>query len=291
MSLKTFFQNSEFIHHPSLKVALVYHDGKVIEHLSEKATLDSLYPLYSITKSIVSMGFAKLYDDFGKDILDEKIMPLLGISSSDERKNQWTFRHLLTQTSGLKWKELNVKWGPDSSLWNMEQSKNWIEFVVNTANSSDAGRHFNYSSGISHLLPTLISNKVGISSSEFFIDNVFKPMDIQSFSWDVDPQGQLAGGKGLSLKPYDLLKIGIHLLENTKWYEVCLDNKIRALQSIGDYGFHWWFRNRVQMGVGFGGKLLYVDRKNDLVVAVLGDFKKEAFFEPIRFAESLSMNF
>lgn len=281
------FHASALSHEPNLHCVLVYDNGHIFEHYSGKAHYDELISLYSITKSFVALGFYSAIQELGESILQEPVLPLLRdrYQGEDPRKEKWTIAHLLSQTSGLKWREMGAKWGDGNPLYEMEKSKDWVSHVLNQPCIAEPGRHFNYSSGISHLLPTWIAKKFKTESDAFFVERVLYPLHIDSFRWDTDPQEELAGGRGLWLKGSDLLKAGIQLLNYNEWFALCYASRVRAMQSIGEYGLHWWIGNEGEfIAMGFGGKMLYLNILKKKVVVVLGNMGKNSFFLPLEFA-------
>ncbi len=281
------FHGSALSHEPNLHCVLVYDNGHTWEHYAGKAHSDELISLYSITKSFVALGFYRAIQELGESILQESVLPLLQdrILHKDSRKEKWTIQHLLSQTSGLKWREMGAKWGEGNPLYEMENSKDWVSHVLSQPCIADPGRHFNYSSGVSHLLPTWIAKKFKTSSDVFFVERVLYPLHIDSFRWDTDPQEELSGGRGLWLKGSDLLNAGIQLLDYLDWFTLCFSNRVRAMQSIGDYGLHWWLGKEGEfIAMGFGGKLLYLNILKRKVVVVLGNMGKNSFFLPLEYA-------
>ncbi len=271
----------------------------VFEFYSHKADKQTLFPMYSITKSIVALGFGFVVQKKGDAFLGEKVFPFckeyLGIES-DVRLQELNFRHILTQTSGWKWREMGAIWGPGNPLWEMEHHHDWIEYVLKHEYSSHPGKHFNYNSGASHLLPYLMGEVLECDVGELFLQKIFFPLGIDRIQWDTDPQERLTGGKGLSLRGTYLLAIGNLILNSGKhqglqiipnsWIENCIEKKVHASGFYGEYGFQWWVRpSGIVAAMGFGGQYLLLDLELRLCVVILGNLSKDQFAKPLELFE------
>jgi len=269
----------------SIHAILIQHKGEMVwEYAVPHENLENLFPVYSITKSVVSLAYGKFVERFGDNCLQNSVRKLcseIEVQEESERLSRLTIHHLLNQTSGIKWREMGAKWGAGNPLWEMEHHHDWIYYVLNRGFSSEPGRHFNYSSGASHLLPYLLGKLLGSDSGEFILSEVLFPLGIDHLQWESDPMGNLAGGKGLHLRPRDVLKLATPILKNDPWIQKCRQNKVHALPQFGDYGYQWWFPAAdVVSAMGFGGQNLLVDTKRDLAMVVIGQLGKEYFFLP-----------
>jgi CubicO group peptidase (beta-lactamase class C family) len=165
--------------------------------------------LYSCSKSVTGLIAGIALEQEGYDLIHTPLCQFFPEYdwSGDERKMKMTFEHILTMTSGLKWQEAGRPWGPGNTNWEMEHSVNWLDFVLNVPSSSEGGKRFSYATGISHLILAIVEKITQKSAIDFAEENLFRPLGIEAH-WDLDPQGFPQGGKGLHLKPKDLLKIG-----------------------------------------------------------------------------------
>jgi len=72
------------------------------------------------------------------------------------------------------------------------------------------------------------------------------------------------------------------LIISENWIEMMTKSYISTDEKFRnqDYGFLWWFPYRtrdVVAAIGDGGNIIYVDRKNQIVVAVTTHFKPMVF--------------
>ena len=101
-----------------------------------------LHTMQSVTKSVTSalIGIA-----IGRGELpgvDFKILPYfdgMEIANLDDRKRAITLRDLLTMRAGFEWDESSVPYtDPKNSCAQMEQSEDWIQFVIDRPMAEDA---------------------------------------------------------------------------------------------------------------------------------------------------------
>ena len=261
---------------------------------SPDSDIQTLFPLFSITKSIVSLIAGMAYDRLGDVFLSKPFVRECRdylMTNYDVRWELLSIHHLLSQTSGLKWREMGRPWGPKNPLWEMEHQHDWLRFLFSRGFSSSPGKHFNYSSGISHLIPFLIGRFLKCDPTAFVAEDFLFPLGIDRFQWDLDPQGNLCGGKGLSLRAQDLWAIGklvvrkgrysSHRIISNAWFDLSMSKQSHGIPFYGDYGYQWWIReNGIVAAIGFGGQYLFIDSFTEKVGVFLGHLNKNAFADP-----------
>ena len=198
---------------------LVVRHGKiVVEAYYTPYTAGIPHAVNSVTKAVISTLTAIAFRD---GLLDNPIHRALdyfdrsGIANVDDRKEAITIQSLLDMTSGIEWTE-PLDGRPDS-MFEMERSPNWVNFVLDRPMSSAPGETFNYNSGNPHLLSAIITKLTGMSALEYAKTKLFDPLGISDVYWRRDPQGISCGGFGLYLLPRDMAKIGYLYLRNGAW--------------------------------------------------------------------------
>ncbi len=188
--------------------------------------------------------------------------------------------------------ETGRPFAPGHSGYDMEQSENWMEFLFDQVISTQPGDRFSYNTGVSHILPFLASRICGLSQKELFEDYLVEPMGLGEYTWDIDPQGNFAGGKGLQMAPKALLKLGELILNQGSYNGKQIISKSYLSESTkaqsrghiyyGTYGYQWWLKNWEQgptkpkgefniiCGIGFGGQFLFVVPEWELIVVFTG---------------------
>jgi len=259
---------------------LIYKDDELLfEKYYNGFNETKLANLKSVTKSITSLLIGVAIDKGMIKNENQKlieIMPELFDKVSDEKKKEITIRHLLTMSAGFEWNNFGGKWrnGWDNSK---EPNKYLIEKVPLKNNP---GEIWNYNSGISHLLSGIIKKCSGINTFEFAKRNLLDPLSIKEIKWEKASDGNERGNSELWLKPKDLAKIGLLMLNDGRWKNKQIISKhwidkstkkyFDGFTQIGGYGYHWHTRKfgkyKSYLAAGWGGQFLIVIPALNLVV-------------------------
>ncbi|WP_420322984.1 serine hydrolase domain-containing protein [Flagellimonas sp.] len=257
---------------------VVIKDEKVIieEYFRGKGPEDR-FPIRSITKNFTSALTGIAIDQGLLDDLDYQIKnayPELAGTS----KEQITVRHLLNMSSGLKWNE-------EQEVVDLIELKiqDPIGELLSRDLETEPGTIFNYNTVSPHIVTDIIAKKSGVSFKDYAIANLLDPLEISSFSWDTDPDGNVWGGLGLELKTRDLSKFGQLFLNNgmwngksvvpTEWVTLSSTAQIDLPQSTSKYSLQWYVADnldrKVYFGQGFGGQvLMLIPDENMMIIAV-----------------------
>ncbi len=275
-------------------LTLVRHGKLVLDEYFFGYGPDDIHPVQSITKSVFSLLFGmalergwvkpedKLYDFF--PAYREK-------PGWNQAKESITLWHLLTMTSGLgcdDWKDSK------SCSWAMVDSPDWTDFILSKPLSNEPGKKFAYCGACLTPLSSLLARKSGMSVPEFARKNLLETLQIHGASWVTGPKAVTPVSFGLALKPRDLAKIGLLVLNkgkwngrqivSEKWVEEATSTHVAKDQTNGKagYGYLWWESSvrikgkdhRMVYAWGVGGQYLWVVPDLDLVcVATGGNYK------------------
>jgi CubicO group peptidase (beta-lactamase class C family) len=280
--------------YPHLNSLLVARGGYLVADHYRDGDPDELRNVKSVAKSVLGLltGVALGTGDLaGVDETLGTLLPAQFTSADDPRTRAITVEHLLTMRSGLDWSE----WG--GSAQEMTASPNWLQFVLDRPLAHDPGARFNYSTGDTQLLSAALGEATGMTALEFADLYLFGPLGIERRRWPADPQGHTVGGAELALRPRDMAKLGLLVLERGAWAgaEIVparwIADAIRAHAPVIpagagdcvrlDYGYLWWLRQQYgpaaayesALAVGFGGQYIYVVPALDLVVVITGDLR------------------
>ncbi len=259
---------------------LIYENGELIfEKYYNDFNSSKLSNLKSVTKSITSLliGIAidkGLIKNENQKLIE--LMPELFKANLEDEKKGITIKNLLTMSAGFEWNNFGGKW---RSGWDRakDQNKYLIEKVPL---KNQPGKIWNYNSGLSHLLSGIIKKCSGTSTLEFARKNLFDPLGITEFRWEKSTDGNEKGNSELWLKPRDLAKIGLMMLNDGKWQGKQLVSKPWIIKStkkyfdgfpqIGGYGYHWHTRKfnkyNSYLAAGWGGQFLIVIPARKLVI-------------------------
>lgn len=262
---------------------LIVRNGYIVfeQYLNPDYNQDSLRPIFSCTKSVLSALIGIAIDKGYIDSVDQKILdffPNQTVANLDSRKENLTIKHLLTMTSGLEWHEFDVSYGaPNNSFTQLVTSPNWVQFVLDRPMVAAPGEVWNYNSGEFHLLSALLQNVTGLSTEDFAIDSLFAPLGIVDAFWQTDSHGIPFGGSGLELTPRSMAKFGFLYLNNGTWgaqqlipkdWVAISTSSYSSVDTSTDYCYGWWRKPDLHAfyALGFAGQFIFVIPQYDLVV-------------------------
>lgn len=281
----------------------IAHNGQVLlEEFFNGRNADSTEQVYSCSKAISATMIGQALELEPLCNLETPIHELFPEYPhlQRDRYSKLTLYHFLSQTTGFKWAETGRPWDAKNSLWQMEHSENWMDFLMGLEIGAEPGVQFNYNTGVSNSLSYLIERISGIHPIDFYEKYLAQPLGFGASHWKTDPQGYSQGGKGLHLSLRDMAKFGQMILDNgivdgkeivpSSWVRTMLDHHARGHNYYGQYGLHWWLRNEpngpqsddkfnVKCAVGFGGNFIYLVPEWKLLVVFAGHLVGPENFE------------
>ncbi|OME80169.1 serine hydrolase [Paenibacillus sp. FSL A5-0031] len=266
-----------------MKSVIVLKGQKLLGEWYESGQ-DSIGPLYSCTKSILSALIGIAIDKHFLKSVDEPITNYLDHPQEiSEALSQISIKHLLTMTPGFDWPDF------DKPYKALKAAKDPIQFVFNQPLISEPGTAFAYNSGGSHLLSAILTSATGMPALSFAKDYLFAPLGFRSARW-MERAGINEGGTGLQLYGRDLAKIGSlfvgsgqfdnEQLLSASWIAESTQLHHRGLMQYeppiyGGYGYHWWYSPESHNGqcdcyfaFGHGGQYLLIAPEHELVIVV-----------------------
>lgn len=251
-----------------------------------------LHSLQSVTKTVTSVIIGTAIQRGEFPTIDAPVLTFFdttAVANIDDRKRRLTVRHLLTMTGGFDWDENLPYTDPRNNAVVMEQSRDWVDYVINLPMAREPGAQFNYSSGESELLAHIFRQATGMDVEEYGARHLFAPLGIERWFWKRIPTGLVDTEGGLYLEARDLARIWYLFLQDGKWNGRQVVSKewvkesvtpaIRVGQRPGApfYGLKWWLRRDpsdttkfLWAGSGFGGQFPVVLPEQDMVVVFNG---------------------
>lgn len=265
-----------------LSSLLVWHRGELVaERYYGGMRADRTVNLKSVSKTLLNplVGIA-IRDSLieGVDTPLRRLLPDLYArldrsAADDPRKDDIRLRDLLDMGSGLETTSFgNYGAWVAASDWGWDQLRRPME--------CEPGACYQYSTGVTHLLGMAIAEAVGRDLRSYAQDVLFEPLDIPLPAWDRGPQGYYLGGNNMSMRPRDLLKIGVLFLDDGRydgrqlvpeaWIEQSWRPVFRSPWNGMGYGHLWWASDWggevVHSAWGYGGQFLVVVPRLDLAV-------------------------
>jgi hypothetical protein len=174
-------------------------------------------------------------------------------------------------------------------------SENFTQSFFDQAFSDEPGTKFLYDSGASHLLNHILVKATGKSSIDIIRENLFEPLNITDYSWDILYEGVNAGGWGLHLNAYSLAKLGYTALNNGDYFGeqiVSSDwineaTKTQIDNNRAGYGYQWW-KNSFggYRASGLCGQCIIVMPEYNMVVVITAGTNSDDKYNGLYLAEN-----
>jgi CubicO group peptidase (beta-lactamase class C family) len=267
-------------------VAERYHGE--LEHLDrspDRVTPETPLLSWSMAKSMLHAVVGLLVGD-GLLTLDDP-SGVAEWSDLEDPRHAITLRHLLAMRDGLDFVEDYVD----------ERVSDVIEMLFGTGQGDVAhfaaarplaappGTRFNYSSGTSNIVSSVVARLVGHGApyTEFLRSRLFAPIGMHSAEPELDQTGTWVASSYVRATARDFARFGLLYLRDGVWDGVRLlpegwVDYGRTVQSIdpedGPYGAHWWGVAGDTLGTfrasGYEGQSITICPAHDLVVVRLG---------------------
>ncbi|MDB4938793.1 MAG: uncharacterized protein JWP87_5765 [Labilithrix sp.] len=204
----------------------------------------------SASKSFTSLAYGFLLEDEKLASLDELVSKTLPGFAADPWKAKITYRHLLTQTSGIDPTRAGGSKGDIEA--NALASKCMFE----------PGTSWQYSNAGVDLLAALAGKLAGKPMDEYLDEKLFHPMGIADVAWMHDKKGVPLGAGEMLIRPLDMAKVGQAMLGGGKWRDAQIipaawpalsSAQSNAIEPL--YGLLWW-RDAKVTAVGLTGEVL-----------------------------------
>jgi CubicO group peptidase (beta-lactamase class C family) len=246
------------------------------------------HDMRSISKSVVSLlvGIARAEDKFPP--LDTPVVELFPqhVDLATPQRRAITLAHVLTMTTGQEWNESGSYANPlANSETRMSLASDPVRYVLERPLSETPGTRFNYNGGTTLLLAELLERSTGMPLLAYANAKLFGPLDIRDATWRTDRRDKANPYAGLRLRPRDLAKIGVLLLQKGNWQgrqvvpaawaQEALQPRVVAHGGM-QYGYQWWAGQvlhgggelTVNVALGNGGQRLFMVPALDLVIVM-----------------------
>lgn len=284
---------------------VVRKDGKTrYERYFHEFTAGDAVHVASVTKSVLSAVIGIAIGHGHIQSVEEKVLdffPDYAVRHGERHMQDVTLRHLLTMTAPY-----NLPEEPYEAFF---ESDNWVQFALDTLGGQAPAGAFRYAPIVGpHILSGILASATCQYVLDYAVEHLFAPLGIpmrrvafQSAEeqlawyqqgrydrgWVVDPQGLPAASWGLTLTPGDMAKIGQLTLDGGLWDgrqivpAAWVAESTRAHShwaAMGlSYGYLWWVLDEhTYAAMGDGGNVIYVNTKENLVVAIAALYMPEA---------------
>lgn len=232
----------------------------------------------SASKSVLSILIGIAIDQGYLESVDqtiEEFFPDYFSRNPDPQKASITIEDLLTMRSGLA-STSRANYG----RW--VTSNNWIEYKLNRPLQGIPGQDRIYSTGNTHLLAVILTRASGMNTLQFANRYLFGPMDIQITGWDRDPQGYFLGGNNMAMRPRDMIKIGLLMMDvgryngeqivSSDWVLQSVEPVTGRISGVDNYGYLWFQRYaggyHMVYAFGSGGQYIMMVPELDAIISI-----------------------
>jgi CubicO group peptidase (beta-lactamase class C family) len=277
--------------YPDVHSVLVVKSGAlVLEEYFYEYSPDTLHPLRSATKSVVSALAGVAIDNGLLAGVHEPVLPHFEpqygrIENVTDAKRRITLEHLLTNSSGLDCDDYDPKSAGNESL--MGRADDWVKFILDLPMIEEPGGTPRYCSGGVITTGRIIEKVSGMPLEAFARRHLFDPLGIRPFEWRFEPDRSSSETFcQVSLRPRDMAKFGLLFLHGGQWNGrrvlskewVEASTRPHTIVDNTDYGYLWWRpyldvggrRHHAILATGNGGQKIYLWPELDMIVVLTG---------------------
>lgn len=277
------------------------HDSLVYEWY-EKGYSDSSYTNpFSATKSVVGVLTGIALKEGKIKSLDEPVANYLPDYCDNTKREEVTFKHLLTMSSGLNYYDQALN--PTGGVAHLYYGRDVRRYINTLQSEKPAGTVWRYKNADTQLLSMAVANAVGKRLSDYASEKLWQPIGAQrDAKWIIDDQKNAVEKAYCCLytNAHDLAKVGM-LYEhqgNVNGMQIVDSNYVRAAvrpvnipneerdgKPQSHYGYSWWTQNvdsDFHMD-GMRGQYVIVLPEDDIIIVRLGKkdwYKRSHRFKP-----------
>lgn len=281
----------EYIDRANVAGLLVIKQDKIVLEryalgLQEDVRWSSMSTIKSLTSTLVGAALQAGAISSLDDTVSRYVPGLRGCAY-----DAVTVRNLITMSSGVRWNEDYADRGSDVNRYSKslgERVPGGVLALMRSLKAEHApGSCFNYNTGDTYVLGSLISAATGKTLAEYMSETIWSRlgMEFDAFYTLESEGGQEIGGSRAGITLRDFGRFGVFLLRNgainntavlpSDWIEKAgsaaleLDPETNPWGATG-YGYNWWIDPDGSMvALGFAGQSLYVNRKDKVIIVTL----------------------
>jgi CubicO group peptidase (beta-lactamase class C family) len=278
----------EFLRGTDTLAFLVVHDDRLVyERYFDGATRESLQTSFSAAKSFVSTLVGIALDEGLIESIEDPVTDYVPeLAARDPRFRQITLRHLLTMSSGIRYREGGFpSLGDDTYTY---YGVDLRDLALNrTQIDGTPGVAWQYNNYHPLLLGLVLERVTGTSVSAFMAKTLWQPLGAEAdATWNLDSErsGFEKLESGLNARPVDYARFGQLFLHNGRWNgrRIVSEDWVRAATGAEPttdsayyhgYRYFWWIdvnRPGSYYALGKYGQYIYVAPDADAVVVRFG---------------------
>ena len=254
----------------------------VFEKYALGHTEDQTWISFSVAKSVVSMLYGAAINDGYIKSVDDLASTYLPSLREGAYKDT-TIKNILQMASGVKWNEDYEDTKSDVASSPI-QILDLIEYMGDLEKLHQPGTHFNYNTGETNLAGAVLRAAIGNNLSTYLHKKIWQPFGMESKAyWMLDEaDGVEYGGCCINATLRDYARLGLFALNKGTLAtgeqilpEDWMQESTNPSSGANYYGYYWWLRpNNSYRATGIFGQFIWVDPKEELVVAIHSAWNK-----------------
>jgi CubicO group peptidase (beta-lactamase class C family) len=278
----------EFLRETETNAFLVVHEDRLVrERYFGGSTRASLQTSFSAAKSFVSTLVGIAIDEGLIGSVDDRLTEYLPeLAARDPRFRKITLRHLLTMSSGIRYREGGFpSLGDDTYTY---YGVDLRDVALNRVRiEGPPGIAWEYNNYHPLLLGLVLERTAGTPVSDFMATRLWQPLGAEAdATWNLDSErsGFEKMESGLNARAVDYARFGLLFLHNGEWNgrRIVSEDWVRAATRAGTstdparyygYRYFWWLdvdRPGRFYALGKYGQYIYVAPDADVVVVRFG---------------------
>ncbi len=250
----------------------IYKDSELIKSFGN--TKDR-FPVYSITKSLVSMAVG-IAESEGLIKITESVADCL----------PETFINKLSPEKMRIFKELSIERLLTMSIKGLPfrpQGENWLKFISEFQFNLQR-KGFCYSNICAYLVSVALENRLEKPLYDYLKQKLFMPLEIPDPPYTLSPEGYFNGASGVELSVEELSRIGKMMMNDGKYnsLEIVPESYLKKAVSIqienreGGYGYFFWkFFDGFSLNGKWGQKCFCLPEQK-IMISVLADMQNDS---------------
>lgn len=279
----------DYVSRNRLTGLIVVQEGHIsLEHYDFGMTESSRWISMSMVKSISStlVGIAIQNGDI--DSIDDGLMKYIPSLENTSYENV-TIRQLLLMTSGVQWNEDHTNLNSERRIVleaQIAQKQGAIlRFMGKQPKIHPPGKHWNYSTGETHLVGELIHAATGKWLSDYLSEHLWQPLGMEkdAYWWLESDNGLEVAGSGLNACLRDYARFGCFMANGgvignkqilPEGWCAAASGPTFINDQLVPYGYMWWsvpdengeFTQRAFCARGIFGQRLYINPAHNIVI-------------------------
>ncbi len=297
---------------PAIHSLLVARHGKlVLEEYFAGFDATRIHDLRSASKTFTSILLGAAMHRGIAINTDTRVYTLFPntatLVAADQQRGQITMGQLLTHSSGLACDDNDdASPGNEERLQTQKKQPDWYRYTLELPVVHQPGTLYAYCSAGLNLAAGMLARATKSWLPAYFDRVIAQPLQIDHYSINLTPAGELYGGGGMQLRPRDLLKFGQLYLHGGTWNGqrvvdrswVTTSTSHQVTNPNGSDGFAW-HRFTLKVGArtyqeyeasGNGGQYLILVPELDITVVITaGNYGQYGIWR--KFREELVPNY